>query len=130
IKLSAYFNWALKKGIIQFNPLAEIPKPKLPPRFPKALPEADLLEVLRAVTKLPAKYTFTAIRNKALICTFIFSGLRKTELLNLQLTDIDMSNGFIFVKQGKGLKDREVPIETTILKPILIEYIQHRERLG
>jgi site-specific recombinase XerD len=120
----------VKKGIIGTNPLILIPKPKLPPRFPKALQEKELIELLQTVTKLPSKYSFNRNRNIAIITTFIYTGLRKSELLNLQSSDVDIDNGFIFVKEGKGMKSREIPIEQSTLRPILEEFIIHRERLG
>lgn len=130
IKLHAYLNWLVKKGIITANPLDGLPKPKMPPRFPKSLNEQEVIELLRATTRLKTNYGFARIRNKAIIATLIFTGLRKSELLNLKCKDVDLVNNFIFVENGKGNKSREVPLEPEILKPILLEYAEYRNRLG
>lgn len=128
--LSVFFNWAVKKQLMTINPLGSIPKPKLPPRIPKALSEQEAIELLRIVSNMPGKYRFTKLRNKAIIACFLFTGLRKSELLNLKVSDVDLNNGFIFVEKGKGGKRREVPIEESTLKIILQEYVEYKNRIG
>jgi site-specific recombinase XerD len=59
---------------------------------------------------------------------FLFAGLRKAELLNLKFTDVDLENMSIFVRQGKGSKDRIVPIPQKLAE-ILRVYLQERSRL-
>lgn len=130
IKLHAFGNWLVRKKHIESNPMVDVPKPKQPPRFPKSMTELETIELLQAVAKLPTSYGFTKTRNKAIIAALIFTGLRKSELLDLKVRDVDLVNNLIFVEMGKGQKSREVPIETTILKPILVEYMEYRERLG
>ncbi|MEK7571781.1 MAG: tyrosine-type recombinase/integrase [Patescibacteria group bacterium] len=128
--LSVFFNWSVKKQLITTNPLSDIPKPKLPPRIPKALSEQEAIELLRVVSNMPGKYRFTKLRNKAIISCLLFTGLRKSELLNLKTTDVDLHNGFIFVEKGKGGKRREIPIEETTLKIILQDYADYKNKLG
>lgn len=45
-----------------------------------------------------------------MLSNYLFSGMRKKELLNLKLTDIDLENMSIFIRQGKGSKDRVLPV--------------------
>src|SRR5207244_419401 len=54
-------------------------------------------------------------------------GLRKSELLNLKLADVDLEGLSIFVHCGKGKKDRIVPISES-LAAILVRYIEERRR--
>ena len=63
------------------------------------------------------------------MATFIFTGLRKSELIGVQLKDLDLVNGTIFVAHAKGGKERIVPIPPR-LNTILKEYLRERERLG
>lgn len=63
-----------------------------------------------------------------MIATFLFTGIRKGELVNLRESDVDLVNGFIQVENGKGGKRREVPIEQHTLKPVLEEYKEHKVR--
>jgi site-specific recombinase XerD len=128
--LTAFFNWAVKKDLINTNPLSKIPKPKLPPRLPKALSEEEAIELMRIVSNMPGKYIFTKLRNKAIIACFLFTGLRKSQLLNLKIGDVDLQNGFIFVEKGKGGKRREIPIEESTLKIILQDYVDYKNKLN
>ncbi len=84
------------------NPLESIPKPKQPPQTPISLNEKEILMLLRIVANMPTCHYFTKLRNKALIATFIFTGLRKNELLSLKYTHVDLVNGFIQVEHSKG----------------------------
>lgn len=127
--LNVYFNWCIKKNYITENPLKDIPKPKMPQQMPKSLTEKEAMQLMRAVASLPTDYSFTKARNKALVATFMFTGIRKNELMNLRVSDVDLENDFIYVEKGKGGKRREIPIEESILKPILLEYHEHRIRL-
>jgi site-specific recombinase XerD len=60
--------------------------------------------------------------------TFLFTGLRKSELLNLKFTDVDIENLTIFVRQGKGSKDRVIPMSYTLAQT-LKRYVNERTRL-
>ena len=57
-------------------------------------------------------------RNKALILTFCYTGLRKQELLNLRVSDIDFERRLLFVRQGKGRKDRMIPLAERLIAPL------------
>lgn len=73
-------------------------------------------------------YRFERYRNRAILGIFLFSGLRSQELLDLKCGDVDIQNGVITVRCGKGAKDRIVPINTQ-LRLYLVEYTRERERL-
>lgn len=130
LKLNAYFNWLIKKEFLMANPLDNIPKPKIVKQPPKALNEAEIQVVLRAVAGIKHKYRFIGIRDKAVVATFLLSGLRKSELLDLKYHDVNLNDGFITIEHGKGDKRREVPIERSILLPILEDYVSYRDSLG
>jgi integrase/recombinase XerD len=57
-------------------------------------------------------------RNKALILTFCYTGIRKQELLNLRVANINFERRLLFVKQGKGRKDRMIPLAERIMAPL------------
>src|SRR5207247_3577585 len=50
------------------------------------------------------------IRDRAMLEILYSSGLRRTELLQLRLYDVDQNHGLLTVRQGKGKRDRVVPI--------------------
>lgn len=126
--LNAFFNWTVRQTYLPINPLIGIPKPKMPQQLPKSLNEKEVRLLLYTVAHLPSPYPFYRIRNKAVIATFLFTGIRKSELVNLRESDVDLVNGFMQIENAKGGKRREIPIEQHTLKPVLEEYREHKVR--
>lgn len=127
--LLVFFRWCVKEGYLMESPMKDIEKPKLEQRLPKNFTKQDALKLLEIVNNYPYEKTFLRYRNHALFAMFIFAGLRKSELLNLKYADIDLVNMTIFVNQGKGNKDRIVPI-SQMLSDILKRYIDVRKKKG
>ena len=127
--LSVFFRWCVKNGYMEKNPILGIEKPRLEKRLPPKLSKQTTMRLLEIVYNFPYEYKFLRYRNHAIFSTFIFAGLRKQELLNLKLTDIDLDNLSLFVRQGKGSKDRIVPISYTLAQS-LKKYIDERKRLS
>lgn len=126
--LGVFFRWCIKEGCLNINPIEDLETPKLPKRLPPKLTKQDALRLLEVVYNYPYKYKFLRYRNQAIFATFLFSGIRKKELLNLKLTDVDLENLSIFIRQGKGSKDRVVPISYRLAE-ILTKYLTERQRL-
>jgi len=59
---------------------------------------------------------------------FIFTGVRRKELLTLKYADVDIENLSLFIREGKGGKDRVIPISYTLAE-ILKKYLEERKRL-
>lgn len=127
--LLVFFRWCVKQGYMEKNPIIDIEKPRLEKRLPIKLNKQNALKLLEVVYNFPYEYKFLRYRNHAIFSTFIFAGLRKQELLNLKFTDIDLDNLIIFVRQGKGNKDRIVPISYTLAQS-LKKYKDERKRLN
>ena len=86
----------------------KIRKPKL---LPKYHDRGDFeAMVKRAELGLYHQTTRVKERNVALILALGYTGMRKSELLNLRVDDIDFSRRLIFIKQGKNMKDRTIPM--------------------
>ena len=127
--LLVFFRWCITQGYMQKNPITDVEKPKMEKRLPVKLNKQVSLRLLEVVYNYPYEYKFLRYRNHAIFATFIFTGLRKQELLNLKYTDIDTDNFTIFVKQGKGNKDRIVPMSYTLAQS-LKKYQDERKRLN
>src|SRR6185369_16257049 len=112
--LLVFLRWCMSQGYIDFNPVENIEKPCLEQKLPQKLTKQDSTRLLEIVYNYPYKNKFLSYRNYALFAMFVFAGLRKSELLNLRFADVDMENLAIFVSQGKGKKDRLVPISQTL----------------
>ena len=97
----------MKEQYLPSNPASELDLPRLG----KPLPKQPLTqnEVNRILAQ-PDITTDVGIRDRAILETFYSTGIRRQELIDLTLTDVNDDNGLIVVRAGKGNKDRFVPI--------------------
>lgn len=108
------------------NPAAEVELPKVPKRLPKAVFTAREAEL---VLSIPDTSTVMGLRDRAILEVFYSTAIRRAELTRLRIQDIDMERGMMFVFEGKGKKDRWVPIGERALAWINAYREQARERL-
>jgi integrase/recombinase XerD len=107
LPINALFRWLVRSGMLSANPAADLELPKLPQRLPRTwLSVAEIEQVLRHV----AIYGAVGIRDRAIIETLYSTGLRRAELTAMIVRDVDERAGIVFVREGKGRKDRVVPI--------------------
>lgn len=125
--LKTFFDWCVKKGIVKKNPVEGIEKPKMKKNLPRCISREETLKILYYATSIKWKYKLEQSRNEAIIHALLFTGLRLQELLNLQATDVNLADGSIFVRMGKGGKDRMVPIHPR-LTPKLRGYFEERKK--
>lgn len=85
------------------------------PRKPKSIPKETLTEAEIAVILAACKN----VREKAMLSLLAYSGMRNEELCNLKVKDIDFGNNLVRIIQGKGSKDRCVPITGECVKTVL-----------
>jgi integrase/recombinase XerD len=96
---------------------------KLKLRKPRELPPYHTQEEIEALIAqaeigLHGQKPWHKKRNKAMILTFCYTGVRKQELLNLKVSDIDFERRLLCVKQGKGRKDRMIPLAERLMVPL------------
>ena len=106
--LSAYrqfFRWLVREGKIDSDPVALIESPKTGRGLPKALTEEQVESLLAA----PDTGTALGLRDKAMLELMYATGLRVSELVGLELSNINLNQGVVRVI-GKGQKERLVPI--------------------
>lgn len=126
--LNTFMKWLIKEGYLLDNPLVDIEKPRMEQRLPKTLTKDQAQKILDAAYHFPYTYTFERYRNRALIGVMLFAGLRRNEALSLKLHDISLSERTLFVNQGKGSKDRMVPMSGKLAQ-IFEDYLKDRRRL-
>jgi site-specific recombinase XerD len=127
--IKSFLKWCVNRGYFESNPIDGIEKPKLPKRLPKRIPKNDAFKVLEYAFNMKTTYRFERYRNRAILASMIFAGLRAKESLDLRLGDVDMTNRVINISLGKGNKDRVIPISPALHK-YFEEYLKDRERLG
>jgi len=107
VPLKAFFKWLAKENYILYNPASELELPKAHRRLPKQLLSHNEVERILNQTLLHGEL---GIRDRAIIETLYSTGIRRAELANLKLYDVDIQNGSLMVREGKGKKDRMVPL--------------------
>ncbi|MBS1683218.1 MAG: tyrosine-type recombinase/integrase [Bacteroidetes bacterium] len=127
--LNVFFTWCITNHYMAANPLSVVELPKHEKRLPKKLSNVEAMTLLNTVYNYPYENSFHRYRNHAIFCMFMFAGLRKEELLHLRLTDVDVENMTIFVNQGKGSKDRIIPMSFTLAES-LKRYLIVRKKKG
>lgn len=121
--LNTFFEWAMKRGYIDKNPMGIVNRPKNNTEHRvNYLSKTEINKLMRAVDKNPNKVM--ALRNKAAISLALATGLRVSALLNMNVYDIDFENNFIKVIE-KRQKVREIYIGENI-KAMLQEWIEMR----
>ena len=121
--LNTFFEWAMKRGYIEKNPMGVVNRPKNNTEHQvKYLSKAEINKLMRAVDQNPNKAM--ALRNKAAISLALATGLRVSALLNMNVYDIDFENSLIKVIE-KRQKVRDIYIGENI-KVMLQEWIKVR----
>ena len=105
--LRSFWRWLIREELATINPAADTFMLPTERRLPTYLTVPEQEKVLRALACGP---TLNNRRDYALIATGLFTGLRCSELANLHLAHLDLDAGILRVVQGKGRKDREVPV--------------------
>ncbi|MBD2822451.1 site-specific tyrosine recombinase XerC, partial [Xenorhabdus sp. 42] len=105
--LRLWFRWLLQRHHILYNPAEQLVLPKEEKRLPaQILSEGETAQVLDSLDDL----SVLGLRNRVMLEVLWSSGIRRMELRQLKQGDIDVERGAVVVRQGKGNKDRVVPI--------------------
>lgn len=108
-----FFSYLAKESLIMYNPAADLDMPRKEYRLPKAVLSVNEVE---AIMSVPDISTPTGIKSRAIIEVFYSTGIRRKEMCNLEMNQIDFDRGLLRVEKGKGRKDRFVPIGERALK--------------
>lgn len=126
--LSVFFAWCIKQRYINDNPIDQLESPRLEKRLPTRLTKQDAYKLLEGVLNYPYNNTFIRYRNHAIFSTLLFTGLRKKEILCLRYSDVDVQNLTLFIHEGKGNKDRVIPISQPLAQS-LEKYLVERKKM-
>lgn len=125
--LKAFFDWTVRAGYVSVNPVSAIERPRLPQSLPRCLSQGEARQILYAAAHTSWQSELQRSRSEAIIATFLMTGLRRAELLNLRCSDIDFNSGVLAVRGGKGRKDRSIPLHPKLI-PILRRYLDEKEK--
>ena len=107
VPLKGFFKWATRSRHLLYNPASELVLPKVPARLPAQV--LTVREVEHAINQ-PDLEHISGVRDRAMLETLYSTAMRRTELAQLAVFDWDRSRGALTVRQGKGGRDRVVPI--------------------
>jgi integrase/recombinase XerC len=123
-----FFAHLLAAGVITGNPMGGVPKPKAASGAPSAFTDTDLGTLISTLRTggIPARRPWPT-RDYAIITTLALTGLRRAELLDLAVDDVEGSPGErqLAVRHGKGDKYRAIPIQP-VLEHLIETYLQER----
>lgn len=113
IVICGFFSWLTKQGHIFYNPASDLQMPRGEYRLPKAILSASEVET---ILNIPELNDPIGLRDRAILETLYSTGIRRAEVCQINLGDVDYGRLLLRVEQGKGRKDRFVPIGERALK--------------
>jgi integrase/recombinase XerC len=103
--LRSFYRYQRRQGVVASDPVGGLRNPKQPRRLPKLLRVEDVIRLLDAIPTVDA----LGVRDRAMFETLYGGGLRVSELVGLDLSDLDEESGLVRVR-GKGRRERLCPI--------------------
>ena len=104
--LRQWFKWLTRQNYLLHNPASEIDLPRLSKPLPRVLTASEAETIMMQ----PNTAEPVGLRDRAILEMFYSTGMRRVELVNLKLYDIDREAGIVTIREGKGRKDRVIPI--------------------
>jgi tyrosine recombinase XerC len=120
--LRSFFRFLCREGYLKNNPTILLSTPKLDKRLPNFLTEDDMVKLVES----PSSNEVSGLRNRAILEALYSTGVRISELVGMDIEDIDFVASVVKVL-GKGRKERLIPIGERALSAIQ-EYLNKREK--
>lgn len=105
--VKTFFKWAARENHILYNPASELDIPKVQKHLPRNILTVDEVAAMLNETDTTSIY---GVRDRAMLELLYSTGMRRKEIANLSRSDIDFVRQVVFIKEGKGGKDRVVPL--------------------
>jgi len=109
-----FANFLEREGLVDASPMRGVEIPRVPQSLPQILSTEEIQKLLRSAKTR----TWYGTRNHALLATFLDTGLRLSELINLDSIDVDLRSLTIRVRNGKGTKDRQAYVGRTLARSL------------
>lgn len=107
ITLRMWFRWLTRQNHLLHNPASELELPRLGQALPKNILSAQEVEQILQFCNIDDPI---GLRDRAVMEVLYSTGIRRMEIIALKLHDLSLDRGVLLVRQGKGKKDRYVPI--------------------
>ncbi|HEY7747567.1 MAG TPA: tyrosine-type recombinase/integrase [Aestuariivirgaceae bacterium] len=107
VPLRSFCRWLAKYGYLNADPSADFELPRVPMPLPAHVPTPQQVEHVIGSCDTGTR---CGLRDRAALELFYSSGLRRQELASLNLLDLDLETGVVFIRFGKGGRSRYVPV--------------------
>jgi len=108
VSIKGWCKWLTRTRHIPANPAAELEMPRMPRTLPRVLLSREQVRELMAQPDVTDG--LTGVRDRAILELLYGSGMRRSEVARLQVGDVDLGSGTVMVRQGKGRRDRLIPM--------------------
>lgn len=123
--LKSFFNYLEDEEYLPVNPTRKIKIAKKEIRSPKLISKYEVEKILNNIKYAPARCAKNYIRDSLIIAMLYYTGIRKSELLNLNWDDLNLERNTLIIKAGKGRKDRIIPMHPRLIE-LIDKYLQSR----
>jgi len=116
--IKSFFHFLVSRGFISEDPTASIDSPRINKSLPRAASVEEIDELLEAPTRSTSP---EALRDKAMFELLYATGMRVTELVSLNLGDVDLLQGVVRCagrSGGKGPRQRSIPVHATAIRAV------------
>lgn len=118
--IRGYFDFAVERGAIEQSPAARLRTPKQPKRLPIYLVPQEVVRLLES----PDPDSTRGLRDRAILTSLIFTGMRLSEVVGINLGDLDLTHQTLRI-MGKGRKERIAPLNQLVISALNL-YLQAR----
>jgi site-specific recombinase XerD len=126
--LKGFFRFLVENEAIERDPASVLRTPRKSEALPDVLDRRELARLLRAVERgdvWEREHAGKCERDRLLLALFAYAGLRRSELLGLDVDDVDLERRLVHVRRAKGGRARVVPIHPALI-PLLTDYLATR----
>jgi len=124
--LHHFFRFLHNSGYINTNPAVLIRAPRKKVKIPKVLNEIELEKLLKAPDhNTDTRFKKYSLRDKLMLTMFSYTGLRRTELTDLNWNDINLGNKYLIVRKSKNKSQRIIPLHDRVIE-LLDLYLNQR----
>ncbi len=124
--IKSLFRFLKENNFIDSNPATLLKLSRKPVKIPKFLNDIELAKLLASPDRYKDKrFKKYILRDKLVLYLLAYTGLRKSELINLDWEDINLGSKYLIVRKGKNKTDRLIPLHKTIVI-LLDEYLSSR----
>lgn len=125
--VSSMFKYLISYGHADSNPCASVVAPKRQRKMPAVLSTEEARRVLRAAEE--HTNPDMGFRNRAIVATLLFCGLRRAELVALKVADVDVRSEWLKIRTGKGGKGRSIPLVGEV-RDALADWLELRPQVS